>query len=69
MFERAYRAIGSLIWRTSIALVVLLAVVVSLATALVPLLPAVNSTLVAEIESRTGFDAQVDGITAEMEGF
>ncbi|MEC8633500.1 MAG: DUF3971 domain-containing protein, partial [Pseudomonadota bacterium] len=69
MFERAYRAIGSLIWRTLIALVVLLAVVVSLATALVPLLPAVNSTLVAEIESRTGFDAQVDGITAEMEGF
>ncbi len=69
MFERAYRAIGSLIWRTSIALLVLVAVVVSLATALVPLLPAVNTSLVAEIESRTGFDAQVGGITAEMEGF
>ena len=69
MFERAYRAIGSLIWRTSIALLVLVAIVVSLATALVPLLPAVNTSLVAEIESRTGFDAQVGGITAEMEGF
>ena len=69
MFERAYRALGSLIWRTSIALLVLVAVVVSLATALVPLLPAVNTSLVAEIESRTGFDAQVGGITAEMEGF
>ena len=69
MFERAYRALGSLIWRTSIALLVLVAVVVSLATALVPLLPAVNTSLVAEIESRTGFDAQVGGIAAEMEGF
>jgi uncharacterized protein YhdP len=69
VFERAYRALGSLIWRTSIALLVLVAVVVSLATALVPLLPAVNTSLVAEIESRTGFDAQVGGITAEMEGF
>lgn len=69
MFERAYRAVGSLIWRTSIALLVLVAIVVSLATALVPLLPAVNTSLVAEIESRTGFDAQVGGITAEMEGF
>ena len=69
MFERAYRALGSLIWRTSIALLVLVAVVVSLATALVPLLPAVNTSLVAEIESRTGFDAQVGGITAEMDGF
>ena len=69
MFERTYRAIGSLIWRTSIALLVLVAIVVSLATALVPLLPAVNTSLVAEIESRTGFDAQVGGITAEMEGF
>ena len=69
MFERAYRALGSLIWRTTIALVVLVAVVVSLATALVPLLPAVNTSLAAEIESRTGFDAQVGGITAEMEGF
>ena len=69
MFERAYRALGSLIWRTAIALLVLIAVVVSLATALVPLLPAVKTSLVAEIESRTGFDAQVVGITAEMEGF
>ena len=69
MFERAYRALWSLIWRASIALLVLVAVVVSLATALVPLLPAVNTSLVAEIESRTGFDAQVGGITAEMEGF
>ena len=59
MFERAYRALGSLIWRTAIALLVLIAVVVSLATALVPLLPAVKTSLVAEIESRTGFDAQV----------
>ena len=58
-----------MIWRTSIALLVLVAVVVSLATALVPLLPAVNTSLVAEIESRTGFDAQVGGIAAEMEGF
>ena len=69
MFERAYRALGSLIWRTSITLLVLVAVVVSLATALVPLLPAVNTSLVAEIEARTGFDAQVGEITAEMEGF
>jgi len=69
MFERAYRALGSVIWRTSIGLLVLMAVVVSLATALVPLLPAVKTSLVAEIESRTGFDAQVGGITAEMEGF
>ena len=69
MFERAYRALGSFIWRTAIALLVLIAVVVSLATALVPLLPAVKTSLVAEIESRTGFDAQVVGITAEMEGF
>jgi uncharacterized protein YhdP len=69
VFERAYRALGSLIWRTAIALLVLIAVVVSLATALVPLLPAVKTSLVAEIESRTGFDAQVAGITAEMEGF
>ena len=43
MFERAYRALGSVIWRTSIALLVLMAVVVSLATALVPLLPAVKT--------------------------
>lgn len=69
MFESAYRALGSFLWRTSIALIVLVAVVVSLATALVPLLPAINTSLVAEIESRTGFDAQVAGITAEMEGF
>ena len=60
MFERAYRALGSLIWRTAIALLVLIAVVVSLATALVPLLPAVKTSLVAEIESRTGFDAKVE---------
>ena len=69
MFERAYRAFGSLIWRSSIALLVLVAVVISLATALVPLIPAVNASLVAEIESRTGFDARVGGITAKMEGF
>ena len=69
MFERAYRALGSFIWRTAIALLVLIAIVVSLATALVPLLPAVKTSLVAEIESRTGFDAQIVGITAEMEGF
>ena len=69
MFERAYRALGSFLWRTSIGLIVLVAIVVSLATALVPLLPAVNTSLVAEIEARTGFDAQVVGITAEMEGF
>ena len=69
MFERAYRALGSFLWRTSIGLIVLVAIVVSLATALVPLLPAVNTSLVAEIEARTGFDAQVAEITAEMEGF
>ena len=69
MFERAYRALRSLIWRTSIAVLILVAVLVSLATALVPQLPAVNTSLVAEIESRTGFDAQVGGITAEMVGF
>ncbi len=69
MFESAYRALGNFLWRTLIALIVLVAVVVSLATALVPLLPAINTSLVAEIESRTGFDAQVAGITAEMEGF
>ena len=69
MFERAYRALGSFLWRTSIGLIVLVAIVVSLATALVPLLPAVNTSLVAEIEARTGFDAQVVEIRAEMEGF
>ena len=52
-----------------IGVVVLLAIVVSLATALVPLLPAVNNSLVNEIEARTGFEAQVSGVTAEMEGF
>ena len=69
MFELAYRALGSFLWRTSIGLIVLVAIVVSLATALVPLLSAVNTSLVAEIEARTGFDAQVAEITAEMEGF
>lgn len=56
-------------WRLFIGVVVLLAIVVSLTTALVPLLPAVNNSLVNEIEARTGFEAQVSGVTAEMEGF
>jgi uncharacterized protein YhdP len=69
MFESVYRALGTFLWRLFIGVVVLLAIVVSLTTALVPLLPAVNNSLVNEIEARTGFEAQVLGVTAEMEGF
>ena len=69
MVASVYRALASFLWRSLIGVLVLSAIVVSLATALVPRLTAVNDSLVSEIEARTGFEAQVESITAEMQGF
>ncbi|MBL6901866.1 MAG: hypothetical protein ISR31_06535, partial [Luminiphilus sp.] len=69
MFSKILRLLGSLVWRLVITMIVTVAIAVSLATVLVPLLPIVNTSLVHEIEARTGFDAEIRGLSAEMGGF
>ena len=69
MFERIYGFVGGILWRAVLWTLILTAVAVSLLTAVLPLLPSVNASLAAEIQSRTGFEAEILEIGGEMEGF
>ena len=69
MFERIYGFVGGVLWRAVLWTLILTAVAVSLLTAVLPLLPSVNTSLAAEIQARTGFEAEILEIGGEMEGF
>ena len=69
MLERIYGFIGGILWRAVLWTLILTAIAVSLLTAVLPLLPSVNTSLTAEIQSRTGFEAEILEIAGEMEGF
>ena len=47
MLERLYQLLGALIWRTILSLLVMLAIVVSAAGVLTPMLPSANSAVAA----------------------
>ena len=69
MLERLYQLLGALIWRTILGLLVVLAIVVSAAGVLTPLLPSANSTVAEFIEDRTGLQILIGSLDGEMRGF
>ena len=69
MLERLYQLLGALIWRTILGLLVVLAIVVSAAGVLTPMLPSANSTVAEFIEDRTGLQILIGSLDGEMRGF
>ena len=69
MLERAYRFTVGFLWRTSLVLLVGLAVAVSTTTVILSMLPSVNEALTETIETRTGFSARIGSLQGEMSGF
>ena len=69
MLERLYQWLGALIWRTILSLLVVLAVVVSAAGVLTPMLPSANSAVAEFIEDRTGLQILIGSLDGEMRGF
>ena len=69
MLERLYQLLGALIWRTILGLLVVLAIVVSAAGVLTPLLPSANSAVAEFIEDRTGLQILIGSLDGEMRGF
>ena len=69
MLERLYQLLGALIWRTILSLLVVLAIVVSAAGVLTPMLPSANSAVAEFIEDRTGLQILIGSLDGEMRGF
>ena len=69
MLERLYQLLGALIWRTILGLLVVLAIVVSAAGVLTPMLPSANSAVAEFIEDRTGLQILIGSLDGEMRGF
>lgn len=69
MLERFYQFIGALIWRTILTLLVMLAIVVSAAGVLTPMLPSANSAVAEFIGDRTGLRILIGALDGEMRGF
>lgn len=69
MLERLYQLLGALIWRAILSFLVVLAIVVSAAGVLTPMLPSANSTVAEFIEDRTGLQILIGSLDGEMRGF
>lgn len=69
MLERLYQLLGALIWRTILSLLVMLAIVVSAAGVLTPMLPSANFKVADFIEDRTGLQILIGSLDGEMRGF